>query len=236
MKRIIVLLLPIVGLVLIIVGIILFVNTREVDLSLGEEFVSDYRFDDSLVDYTKDTLPAGYNNYDFDGDKLTNKIEIELGTDMYKMDSDSDGISDFEEVNNTKTDPLKWSSRDDKVSDLEYVIVNNYSFKEGYSSLDGSGFRVYLTSPKDNLFIISKISTDIFDNLETISEAYQIKNFDGKMALDCSKYVNDVVNNISIYKVVEGKAQLIDSVVEGNNFLSFNVSSGDIFCAVYSKV
>jgi len=55
------------------------------------------------------------------------------------------------------------------------------------------------------------------------------------MALDCSSYIDEVVDSISIYKIVNKKAEKFDSVVEENGFLSFEVSEGDIFCAVYSK-
>lgn len=226
---------PIIGIVMIISGIILIFVLKEKKVVLGQEFTGNYTFDPSLVDYTKDTLPEEYKNYDFDSDGLKNIKEIELGTDMYMIDTDNDGLSDSEEVNKTKTDPIKWSSRNDDLSDLEYTIINNDSFKEGYSNLDISGYRVYLKNASDQLFIISKTKTNAFDELETVSEAYQIKNFTGKMALDCSSYIDEVVDSISIYKIVNKKAEKIDSVVEENGFLSFEVSEGDIFCAVYSK-
>lgn len=44
---------------------------------------------------------------DCDGDGLTNGVEDSLGTDAYKTDTDGDGISDYDEVNNMPaTDPL----------------------------------------------------------------------------------------------------------------------------------
>ncbi|MBQ7137069.1 MAG: hypothetical protein IJO43_03750 [Bacilli bacterium] len=226
---------PMIGIAMIISGIVIIFISKDKKISLGQEFTEDYVFDPSLVDYTKDTLPEEYKNYDFDGDGLKNSKEIELGTEMYMVDTDKDGLSDSEEANKTKTDPIKWSSRDDDMSDLEYTIINNASFKKGYSNLDISGYRVYLENASDQLFIISKAKTIAFDELETVSEAYQIKNFTGKMALDCSSYIDEVVNSISIYKIVNKKAEKIDSVVEENGFLSFEVSDGDIFCAVYSK-
>jgi outer membrane protein OmpA-like peptidoglycan-associated protein len=43
---------------------------------------------------------------DSDGDGLTDSMELELGTDPYDPDTDKDGLTDGEEVNEYKTDPL----------------------------------------------------------------------------------------------------------------------------------
>lgn len=54
---------------------------------------------------------------DNDKDGLTNKKEKELGTNPDLADSDRDGISDYYEINESKTDPLKADSDNDGIND-----------------------------------------------------------------------------------------------------------------------
>lgn len=193
-----------------------------------------YTFDEENILYDAETLPDDYKNSDFDEDGLKNHEEISKGCNMYKTDTDGDGITDYDEVKNTKTDPAKWSTRGDNKSDLEYYLVNKDNFKEGYDKLDASGYRVYLAKAEDRLWMISKTSTTVFDDLETIGEAFQIKCFSGKVALDCSKYNDEVAKNIAIYKVSDNKAVKLQSKVTENRMVEFQVTENDIFVAVYS--
>lgn len=191
-------------------------------------------YDENMQFYTAETLPDDYNRKDFDGDGMNNVDEIENGTDMYKVDTDGDGIGDLDEIEDTKTDPLKWSSRDDDISDLEYHLKNAESFEEGYTSTDANGFKVYLAKAEDRLYIVSKTSTKAFDDLETISEAFQIKNFTGKMALNCNKYLQEVADGIAIYKDVDGKAVKLETVVNEDRLIEFNIEANDVIVVVYN--
>ncbi len=74
------------------------------------------------------TARAGLNFYfgsslddDSDGDGLTNGYEGSAGTDATKVDTDGDGLSDFEEITRTHTDPLKADSDGDGLKDGEEV-------------------------------------------------------------------------------------------------------------------
>lgn len=192
-------------------------------------------FDADAQEFTKDTLPENMYNIDFDTDGLSNKEEIDLSCDMYKSDTDGDGIKDGEEVKETLTDPLKWSSRDDNISDLEYVITNRTDFEEGWTATDANGFKVYLKEAKDQLFVISKTSTDVFDDLETISEAFQIKYFSGKLALNVNKYIEEVAQSIAIYKVKNNKAIKVETTIDEDRLVQFELNENDIFVVVYEE-
>ena len=193
-------------------------------------------FDENNNHYTADNLPDEYRRSDFDGDGLNNQDEIENGTDMYKVDTDGDGISDYDEIYKTKTDPTKWSSRDDGVSDLEYTLVNGTDFEEGYTATDANGFKVYLAKPEDRLYVFSKTSTDVFNDLETISEAFQIKYFSGKIALNLNKYIDEVAQSIAIYKNVNGVATKVETSVNGDRLVEFYLDENDVFVIVYEAV
>lgn len=60
---------------------------------------------------------------DFDEDKLTNKEEIEIGTDPLYEDTDFDGLKDGEEVNTYNTDPLKYDVDEDGISDGDEIKI-----------------------------------------------------------------------------------------------------------------
>lgn len=92
--------------------------------------------DDGLTDYEEmfltGTDPMVYDsvkkdvsdsNADSDGDGLSNKKEIELGTDPVFEDTDDDGLSDGEEVNTYNTNPLKADTDDDGINDGDEISM-----------------------------------------------------------------------------------------------------------------
>lgn len=54
---------------------------------------------------------------DSDGDRLTDRHEMEIGTDPYNPDTDGDGLADGDEVLDYKTDPLNPDTDFDMLSD-----------------------------------------------------------------------------------------------------------------------
>jgi len=63
---------------------------------------------------------------DQDGDGLTAEEEATFGTSDKQIDTDGDGISDVQEIEETKTDPTKADSDGDGYSDLT-EIANGYN-------------------------------------------------------------------------------------------------------------
>lgn len=60
---------------------------------------------------------------DADGDGLTNAKEDELNTDKDAVDTDGDGISDYDEVNITLTDPTKADTDKDNIVDGTELVA-----------------------------------------------------------------------------------------------------------------
>jgi subtilisin family serine protease len=60
---------------------------------------------------------------DSDSDGLSNVEEIDLGTDALDSDSDNDGLTDFEETRTYGTDPLAADSDADGLTDYEEVVI-----------------------------------------------------------------------------------------------------------------
>ena len=91
---------------------------------------------DGLTDYEElyiagtnplkyDTDENGVNDADddMDGDGLSNKEEISLGTSVSSADTDEDGLSDYDEINKYSTDPLKADTDGDTLNDGEEVAI-----------------------------------------------------------------------------------------------------------------
>ncbi|NQU38769.1 MAG: hypothetical protein HQ523_02335 [Lentisphaerae bacterium] len=62
---------------------------------------------------------------DFDGDGLSNAEEYTLGTDPRLLDSDGDGLGDYDEVNTYNTDPADTDTDDDGAED-GWEIANGF--------------------------------------------------------------------------------------------------------------
>ena len=97
---------------------------------------------------------AANTSADPDADGFDNQQEFLLGTNPTLSDSDSDGLSDSEEVNTYSTDPLDPDSDDDGLSDGNEV--NTYSTDPNDTDSDDDGLSdaeevsTYGTDPNDS--------------------------------------------------------------------------------------
>lgn len=74
---------------------------------------------------------------DADQDGLTASIEAALGTSDFAIDSDSDGLTDFEEASVYGTDPTVWDSDGDTLSDLQELFEYGTNPWHSDTDLDG---------------------------------------------------------------------------------------------------
>lgn len=91
------------------------------------------------------------NNGDSDKDGLLDTKEKELGTNIKKIDTDSDGLGDYYEVNVSKTDPLKNDSDSDGLFDGDELDLGLDPLKEdskGDGIKDGSRSVSFTVSDK----------------------------------------------------------------------------------------
>jgi outer membrane protein OmpA-like peptidoglycan-associated protein len=82
-----------------------------------------------------------FESDDYDGDLLTNAEEEALGTSPYHMDTDDDGLTDFEEVRIYGTNPLKWDTDDDGLGD--YLEIMRYNTNPLKPDTDDDGLTDY---------------------------------------------------------------------------------------------
>jgi hypothetical protein len=64
---------------------------------------------------------AGCGGFDDDADGLTNAEELYYGTDLYRPDTDSDGISDMGEIYNYGTNPVAYDTDGDGFDDWDEI-------------------------------------------------------------------------------------------------------------------
>ena len=79
---------------------------------------------------------ASSGEIDSDGDGLIDVLEMQIGTSTTLSDTDFDGASDSEEVNNYKTDPLNWDTDNDLLSDgieAGYSCLNPLAYDDPYA-------------------------------------------------------------------------------------------------------
>lgn len=90
---------------------------------------------------------------DPDTDTLTNLEEFLAGTSPVLGDSDSDGLNDFDEIDNHSTDPTKFDSDGDSLGDGAEINEHNTNPNDPDSDDDGFGdaseITLYETDPND---------------------------------------------------------------------------------------
>lgn len=86
----------------------------------GYELMGD--LDPSNPDTDGDSVIDG--DEDYDGDGLNNREEIIIGSNYMAVDSDLDGLTDYEEVYYYGTSPIDWDSDDDDISDYDEIQMS----------------------------------------------------------------------------------------------------------------
>lgn len=115
-----------------------------------------YGTDKNIADSDGDGIPDGYElmadldpanpdtdgnsiedgDEDFDGDGISNRTEILIGSNFIAKDSDFDGLNDYEEIYTYGTSPIDWDSDDDGISDYDEVQM---SLDPNSSDSNGNG-------------------------------------------------------------------------------------------------
>lgn len=114
-------------------------------------------------------------NDDYDSDGLKNDEEKKYGTNDRLKDTDHDGISDYEEINKTKTNPLKVDSDGDKLNDSDELALGYDPLKEdtkGDGVKDGDRNLTYNTKYNNEVSLqingkgnlASTTTIDVFEN------------------------------------------------------------------------
>ena len=199
----------------------------------------------------KDTMLTGLMtdksedpNLDSDNDGIIDTEEKKLGTNPNLIDSDFDGLSDYYEINISKTDPLKADTDDDGLNDgneLELGLDPLKADSKGDGYKDGDRNLVYTLNNESNDIVVeingtgnvASTTAEVFNNstLESIDgilgKLYSF-NTDGKLesAKVTIKYDTDELlennideNNLSLYYFdLENKTfEIVPTEIDINN-------------------
>lgn len=163
-------------------------------------------------------------NLDSDNDGIIDTEEAKLGTNPKLIDSDFDGLSDYYEINISKTDPLKADTDDDGLNDgneLELGLEPLKADSKGDGLKDGDRNLVYTLNNEDNNIVvelngtgnIASTTAEVFNNstlksMDGILGKLYSFNTDGKLAsakvtikYDPAELLENNIdeNNLSLY-------------------------------------
>lgn len=164
---------------------------------------------DTLTDYQEiritgtdptiyDSVVSGISDADVDsdGDNLSNLMEITIGTNPKKIDTDNDGISDFDEINSSNTNPIVSDSDNDNIDDGSELKLE----------LDPNNPETF-GIPDNEYKVPQSISADssIFSSINTENSPYEL-SIDLKTNLDAEKKLSVATSSYS--NVIENDAMI----------------------------
>ena len=199
-------------------------NNMDIIIDSDDDGITDYyesiagtnRFNkdsdgDGLTDYQEifftksnpliyDSLVSGISDADVDNDAdgLNNGIEMEIGTNPNKYDSDEDGLSDYEEINVYLTDPNNADTDGDTLNDgdeikLKFSPLLKDTDDNGILDCDEKTFQnLEINISNEDRQDISKVSVE-FNGTGYINSTTEIEDLYGK-----DKYISDTVGLVGV--------------------------------------
>ena len=237
----------------VIVGIVLGVNyfKNKKEIETLEASLGKLSFEEMFIDYeeklkSEQSDIVGLTKYD--------KMEKGLSPEE-NSDTDGDGLTDKEEIEVYKTDPLRISSSGDGISD-GLKVQNNLDLTKKYKSneLNGIGVNskfetVTLNTQKEEnaLANVYKIEHYKVNGVEAYNN-YAIHSYNGKVELDFSKEIGELGNYIIVkesgeadkdYEVLEEKNGKVTVDLKGEScvisIIQTELNSLDFFSSIESN-
>ncbi|WP_333636803.1 hypothetical protein [Ruminococcus sp.] len=208
---------------------------KTIDFYVEQELLSGNKIISNTVSLTSNEN-GEYEVYmeDSDGDGLCDPLEDYLGTDKNNANTDDDGLTDYEELYYTQTDPLKYDSDDNGICDADEDIdedglsfrqeldlttdpFNNDTDFDGLS--DGDEVNVYGTDPlkkdtDDDGLIDGKEPEYSCDPLNPDSNYDGI--LDGDDTYTVTKKSKESDSKVSVELTIDIPGKSIDSVLLNN--------------------
>ena len=131
---------------------------------------------------------------DWNNDGITNEEAQKLGLNIMVSDSDEDGISDYDEINVYKSDPLKFSTMDDIYSD-GYKVANDMDVLKKYETFKlvesgTSNLKLEIDSAYDNMFVYKDYTGAVPSGYYMGVQPFRLFSFSGKVNLEVDEPKN----------------------------------------------
>ena len=159
--------------------------------------------------YTREDYLESLKNEPSEIKGLTKYDKYEMGLAPYTDDTDSDGLTDDEEINIYHSDPTKKSTADDFYSD-KYKVDNGMDIKQKY---DHEGELTYEWNMCPEVSLKAENINDLDASIKekslpgvedlVILKAYTMYNYSGEIGIDVSEIVKNSgisIDDINIYK------------------------------------
>lgn len=146
---------------------------------------------------------------DYDKDGLTNEEEEKYGTKMIDSDSDGDGLTDYDEVKKYNSDPAKYSTSGDDISD--YIKVQRKL------EIDKT-YKASQVKPED-----VKVNGNITLKPDTIESQYYggLEEYETDKKLNSTYRVFDLLDFVGIVEYNTNNSDSILLVKNGSKYYEF---------------
>ncbi len=173
---------------------------------------------------------------DYDNDGLTNGEELEYGTNMYSSDTDGDGVNDNDEINRYKSNPTKYSTADDGISD--YIkIQKDLEIDKKYDENDVKPEEVkysynIMLHPKnlESQYYGGVQEFDIDKNIQSTHKIFDVLKFEGTIIYNTQNKDSILLiregmkyKEIENYKNEDGK--LVIEITKVDNYKDFVITT-----------
>ena len=150
-----------------------------------------------------DTDDNGINDADDDSDNdgLSNKEEIELGTDPRNADTDGDGLSDYDELNKYNTDLLKADSDGDTLNDGDELAIGLDPNNPETFGVPDAEYKVEQIVAADSE-ALKKVNTDESPYKLSL-EVTASGNVNGNLNADRSSYSTAINSDIQLGETID---------------------------------
>lgn len=188
------------------------------------------------IDLDSNELPEEDRTLDYDSDGLTNEEELQYGTSMRNSDTDNDGLSDYDEVKIYNSDPTKYSTSEDSISDYIKVerkldINKKYTEDEIKPEEVKVSYNIQLIPEDINSQYYGGLEQ--FSNDQTVQSTYSVfnlLNFRGTVEYDTRDTESILLlregteySEFENYKNEDGK--LIITITEEDNYKDFVITT-----------
>ena len=169
------------------------------------------------------------SDFDYDGDGLSNKEEMGLGTFMDSIDTDSDLLTDYEEVRVYHTDPLKVDTDNDLLTDYEEVEIAKKLGISDISSVD-KDMKIEQSLSRDSMEKDIYMRNVVKVSVEGTVPGLIDKHIKLKVSNNESLINADSVLGLPIYieSDYSDKVRIFDTTLSGGE-ISAEVVSGEVF-------
>lgn len=187
-----------------------------------------------LVDKSKvPELNKGEKKQDWNNDGLSNEEAERKGLNITVLDSDGDGLSDTDEINVYKSNPLKYSTKGDIYSDGDKVALG-YDVNKKYETFTikettNPKIKVEIDNAYDMRFYYKEYKGLVPDGYYLGFQPFRLFSFTGEINVEMDKPENYQVIS---YDLITDKVKNINCKIENNN-LVFNVSDDNPILIFY---